>query len=241
MIPSWVIRQSLESRTRPESNGYCIHLYNYLSCFAAIAFVWPVNQSRNASILLDPSRTTTLLWPTGVCSSSQVVDAGEQPTRPKIYLLVIVCSAVQNFEERQVIRDTWAKDQLALSNVKVIFLLGQLKNATFQSNVTTESESYGDILQEGFIDTYANLTVKSLMLLKWFTKECDKVPYILKTDDDMYINLKQLFQLVSFFYIPLFKYVVPLFFFCSAFLRDFSLWLDRLSGDYSDTWHGPAM
>ena len=106
---------------------------------------------------------------------------------------------MQNFEERQVIRDTWAKDQLALSNVKVIFLLGQLKNATFQSNVTTESESYGDILQEGFIDTYANLTVKSLMLLKWFTKECDKVPYILKTDDDMYINLKQLFQLVSFF------------------------------------------
>ena len=148
---------------------------------------------------------------------------------------------MQNFEERQVIRDTWAKDQLALSNVKVIFLLGQLKNATFQSNVTTESESYGDILQEGFIDTYANLTVKSLMLLKWFTKECDKVPYILKTDDDMYINLKQLFQLVSFFYIPLFKYMVTLFFFCSAFLQDYSLWLDRLSGDYSDTWHGPAM
>jgi hypothetical protein len=31
--------------------------------------------------------------------------------------------------------------------VKVVFLLGQLKNATFQSNVTTESETFGDILQ----------------------------------------------------------------------------------------------
>jgi hypothetical protein len=91
--------------------------------------------------------------------------------------------------------------QLELSNVKVIFLLGQLKNATFQSNVTTESETYGDILQEGFIDTYANLTVKSLMLLKWFSQECHKVPYVLKTDDDMYINLKQLFQLVRLLFL----------------------------------------
>ena len=89
-----------------------------------------------------------------------------------------------------------SKLQSELSNVKVIFLLGQLRNSTFQANVTNESETYGDILQEGFIDTYANLTVKSLMLLKWFSRECHQVPYVLKTDDDMYINLKQLFQLV---------------------------------------------
>lgn len=65
----------------------------------------------------------------------------------------------------------------------------------FQSNLTNESQNYGDILQESFLDSYANLTLKSVMLLKWFTRECDKVPYVLKTDDDMYINLKQLFQL----------------------------------------------
>jgi hypothetical protein len=61
--------------------------------------------------------------------------------------------------------------------------------------LTNESQNYGDILQESFLDSYANLTLKSVMLLKWFTRECDKVPYVLKTDDDMYINLKQLFQL----------------------------------------------
>ena len=36
-------------------------------------------------------------------------------------------------------------------------------------------------------------------------------------------------------------YIEYVFFFCSAFLRDFSLWLDWLSGDASDTWRGPAM
>lgn len=37
--------------------------------FLAIVFVWPSNQTRNASILLSTSRSTTLLWPTGVCSN----------------------------------------------------------------------------------------------------------------------------------------------------------------------------
>jgi len=64
-----------------------------------------------------------------------------------------------------------------------------------QSNLTQESQTYGDILQESFLDSYANLTLKSVMLLKWFSRECNKIPYVLKTDDDMYINLKQLFQL----------------------------------------------
>lgn len=58
--------------------------------------------------------------------------------------------------------------------------------------MTRESEIFGDILQEDFIDSYANLTVKSLMLLKWFTQSCTKVPYVLKTDDDVYINMKNL-------------------------------------------------
>ena len=74
--------------------------------------------------------------------------------------------------------------------------LGNLTN-DLQTNVTRESDLYDDILQEDFIDSYANLTVKSLMLLKWFSKSCEKVPYVLKTDDDVFINLKNLHALVT--------------------------------------------
>ena len=52
-------------------------------------------------------------------------------------------------------------------------------------------------LQESFIDTYANLTVKSLFLLKWFNTHCDKTQYVMKTDDDMYINLDKLYATVQ--------------------------------------------
>jgi Galactosyltransferase len=39
-----------------------------------------------------------------------------------------------------------------------------------QENILEESLQHGDIIQEGFIDSYANLTVKSIMLLKWFSQ-----------------------------------------------------------------------
>lgn len=30
----------------------------------------------------------------------------------------------------------------------------------------------GDIIQEGFVDSYNNLTLKTVLMLKWVTKSC---------------------------------------------------------------------
>lgn len=35
------------------------------------------------------------------------------------------------------------------------------------------------------------------MLLKWFSKSCENVSYVMKTDDDVYINLKNLHTLAN--------------------------------------------
>ena len=80
---------------------------------------------------------------------------------------------------------------------QVVFLVGQQVNSTHQEQLRSEADQYGDIVQEAFIDTYANLTVKSLMLLKWFTQHCDNTQYVMKADDDMYINLVKLYELVQ--------------------------------------------
>lgn len=184
---TWVIFSILVSL------GIFIYLpFLNLGARKPIAFVWPSNQSRDINVLIRPNVTTTRLWPSSVCSRPKAKTKDD----PDIYLLVVVCSALQNFVERQYIRDSWAQESLA--NVKVVFLLGQTINETspLQANVSRESEEHGDILQEGFIDNYANLTVKSLMLLKWYVSNCQKVPYVLKTDDDVYINMGQLFKLV---------------------------------------------
>ena len=48
------------------------------------------------------------------------------------------------------------------------------------------------------MDSYANLTIKSLMMLKWFSLSCnDRALYMMKTDDDMYVNLVNLYDLAK--------------------------------------------
>ena len=109
---------------------------------------------------------TTRIKPNDIC------DQKTNSASDDIFLLVVICSAVENVDKRQTIRETWAQDQNDIDDVKVVFMLGNPANESLQSNVIKESELHGDIVQESFVDTYANLTVKSLMLLKWFTNSC---------------------------------------------------------------------
>ncbi|CAK1593545.1 unnamed protein product [Parnassius mnemosyne] len=78
---------------------------------------------------------------------------------------------------------------------KLVFLLGlppHDNDTDVQDKIDNEVETYGDIIQEGFVDSYNNLTLKSIMMLKWVTNNCNEIRYILKTDDDMYINVPNL-------------------------------------------------
>jgi beta-1,3-galactosyltransferase 1 len=60
--------------------------------------------------------------------------------------------------------------------------------------VLSEAQKYGDIVVEDFIESYANLTLKSLFMLKWVVNHCTSVPFVLKTDDDMLINIRGLLK-----------------------------------------------
>lgn len=56
--------------------------------------------------------------------------------------------------------------------IKILFLLGQTASNETQAKINTESEVYGDVIQESFLDTYNNLTLKTVMMLKWVNKNC---------------------------------------------------------------------
>ncbi|KAG6451560.1 uncharacterized protein LOC115444507 isoform X2 [Manduca sexta] len=81
---------------------------------------------------------------------------------------------------------------------KLVFILGLPSSDNYtgvQRRIEEEVITHGDIIQEDFIDSYNNLTLKSIMMLKWITHKCDDiVRYILKTDDDMYINVPNLVE-----------------------------------------------
>lgn len=62
--------------------------------------------------------------------------------------------------------------QLVDFAVKVVFLVGQTVCNETQTQIEAESEQYGDVIQESFLDSYNNLTLKTIMMLKWVTTNC---------------------------------------------------------------------
>ncbi|XP_076765487.1 beta-1,3-galactosyltransferase 1 isoform X2 [Xylocopa sonorina] len=146
---------------------------------------WTYNTSRDLSIYIHPENTTSILNPSGICS-------------PSPYLLIIICSAVPNISARTAIRNTWANktnlDNIYNSTVKIAFLLGQNGNETLNGIIAEENQQYNDIIQEQFHDTYNNLTLKSVMMLKWVTSNCGQAKYLMKTDDDMFVNIPTLMK-----------------------------------------------
>lgn len=144
---------------------------------------WMVTQ-RDLPRYILPDNTTNLLSPgPPVCNGS-------------VFVTVIVCSAVPNFEARLAIRSTWAQDATSLRGVRVFFLLGRSSNQSLNAAVGDESIQYSDIIQEDFLDSYNNLTLKSVMLLKWVGQNCANAQYVMKTDDDMFVHLPNLFRLL---------------------------------------------
>ncbi|XP_058057345.1 uncharacterized protein LOC131208569 [Anopheles bellator] len=75
-----------------------------------------------------------------------------------------------------------------------------------QLRIVNESETHGDIIQESFIDSYNNLTLKTIMMLKWVTNNCDgKVKFLMKCDDDTFVNVPNLVQVLLGGTVPLYK------------------------------------
>ena len=82
-------------------------------------------------------------------------------------------------------------------------LTGHVKHI-LEKQLENEKSQHGDIIQEDFVDSYNNLTLKSLALLDKVYRTCeddeqeDECPeFVLKSDDDMYVNLAALLEVVA--------------------------------------------
>lgn len=60
-----------------------------------------------------------------------------------------------------------------------------------------EHGRYGDLIQCQARDTYNNLTLKSIAALEWTRHYCPWAKYLLKTDDDMFIDVRRLLRFID--------------------------------------------
>jgi beta-1,3-galactosyltransferase 1 len=105
------------------------------------------------------------------------------------YVIIFVHSAPQNTPHRTAIRKSWGSvAKNASFQTKVIFLLGVSSNDVTSREIHAESQRDHDVLQFNIEDAYKNLSLKSLAMLQWVEKFCSDVKYVVKVDDDTFLN-----------------------------------------------------
>ncbi|XP_014469067.1 PREDICTED: beta-1,3-galactosyltransferase 5-like [Dinoponera quadriceps] len=111
-------------------------------------------------------------------------------------LVVIVMSAPTHLDARTAIRQTWGHFGQR-SDMSVLFMLGTSSDRKVETILRKEQNMYNDMIRGRFLDSYSNLTLKTISTLEWVDSYCSKVKYLLKTDDDMFINVPRLLAFVN--------------------------------------------
>ncbi|XP_059416761.1 beta-1,3-galactosyltransferase 1-like [Carassius carassius] len=109
------------------------------------------------------------------------------------FLVLLISTNHKEFDARQAIRETWG-DENMFGDIKILtlFLLGYNTEPVLNQMVEQESQIFHDILVEDFVDSYHNLTLKTLMGMRWVTSFCPNAQYIMKTDSDIFVNMDNL-------------------------------------------------
>ncbi|XP_062831189.1 beta-1,3-galactosyltransferase 5 [Anolis carolinensis] len=113
------------------------------------------------------------------------------------FLVILVTSRLGQMEAWMAVRNTWGKERvIAGKRIVTYFLLGNNSRPYDQIGIITENILYKDIIQKDFMDTYYNLTLKTLMGLEWIHKFCPQSTFVMKTDCDMFVNTYYLTELL---------------------------------------------
>ena len=83
--------------------------------------------------------------------------------------------------------------------IQLIFLIGlpHSEDKEVRHRIEEEKLKHKDLVQVNVLDAYLNLTLKSVALLHWANTRCPDVDLVLKCDDDIYLNIEALTDLIS--------------------------------------------
>ncbi|XP_050410725.1 beta-1,3-galactosyltransferase 5 isoform X2 [Patella vulgata] len=118
------------------------------------------------------------------------------------FLTVLVLSMHSSGEYRDAIRNTWGS--LARNNswpgfnitekIKLVFLFGTAQSSTQNEELKAEAKQTRDIVMFDFLESYFNLTYKVLMGFKWVQKFCPETKFVLKCDEDTFVNIPKVVE-----------------------------------------------
>lgn len=108
------------------------------------------------------------------------------------FLVLMVPVAPKNVAARDAIRQTWGKENTVQGElVLTLFMLGVSREDDVEK-LKQENLKHHDLIQSDFIDSYLNLTIKTMVIMDWLSTHCPAAAYAMKIDSDMFLNVDNL-------------------------------------------------
>ena len=121
---------------------------------------------------------------------------GERRCSDSTKILVAINSAAANSPQRQAIRETWSQF-VRESNQTSLFFVSIPSDRNLRRQILLENQKHQDIVLFSIQDSYYLLTFKILALLNWANINCPKLAFLLKCDDDFYLDWPNLFEYIA--------------------------------------------
>ncbi|XP_037329146.2 beta-1,3-galactosyltransferase 5-like [Pungitius pungitius] len=116
------------------------------------------------------------------------------------FLLLMVQVATADIAARDSIRKTWGGEKQVLGQlVETLFVLGLPGGADAQQQqekLRQENLQHQDLIQSDFLDSYRNLTIKTMTMLEWLSAHCLQASYVVKIDSDMLLHVPNAVKLL---------------------------------------------
>ena len=121
----------------------------------------------------------------------------EHKNLSEIFLIILVTSHSSHFYRRFHIRSTWARDSAFKPRWKTLFLVGKSKEANItklkrmEKICKQENALHRDLIKLDFVEDFYNLTYKLWKGFSWALNNA-MFSYLLKVDDDVFVNVPKL-------------------------------------------------
>ncbi|XP_033026093.1 acetylgalactosaminyl-O-glycosyl-glycoprotein beta-1,3-N-acetylglucosaminyltransferase-like [Lacerta agilis] len=104
-------------------------------------------------------------------------------------LLLAIKSHPASRKRRAVLRRTWARQRLMGGFwLQPVFLVATASEDSLAQVLLQEIQAFRDILWWDFVESPRNQSLKELCLLQWVHNRCQRVAYIFKANDDIFVN-----------------------------------------------------
>ncbi|XP_026091238.1 beta-1,3-galactosyltransferase 1-like [Carassius auratus] len=163
-------------------------------------YEYPSASKNQTSPSQIPTQSTDILVHHHVAHPSNyhfILDEPDKCRQWDPFLVFMVPVAPHQVEARNAIRSTWGNESSVQGKaVLTLFLVGLTGGPEAQQKLEEESRQHRDLVQSNFVDSYFNLTIKTMVIMDWLATRCPQASYAMKIDSDMYIGLENLMSLL---------------------------------------------